>query len=132
MIMEGKENKDKERIVDTIMTYVKGVQEFDFDKAESSWHPEGIKLFYDSDSGALKTQTLIQSRPSSPPSKKISQTAEIMDVDLFETAARVTLKWIMKTESIYRIYIDYISLYRINGEWKIVSKISGIKDEKKR
>lgn len=129
MIMEGKENKEKERIEATILNYVEGVQEFNFNKAESSWHPQGLKIFYDSDSESLKTTTMLQSRPSSKPTIKITQSAKIESIDYYDNAASVKLKWHEKRGDTSRIYVDYISLIKIKEEWKIVSKVYGIKDE---
>ena len=126
MIMEGKE---KEKIEATILKYVEGVQEFNFDKAENSWHPQGLKIFYDSDSESLKTITMKQSRPSTKPSIKLTQSAEIVNIDFFVNTASVKLKWQVKTEEVSRTSIDYISLLKMGDEWKIVSKVYGIKDK---
>ena len=125
--MEETERKEQARIEETILNYVKGVQEFSFEKAEGSWHPQGLKIFYDSEKESLKTITMLQSRPSSKPPKNLVQTAEILHIDVFDTAASVKLKWLQKRGEESRIFVDFISLIKIETEWKIVSKISGTK-----
>lgn len=125
--MEVNEREEAERIKLTIYSYVEGVAEFNFEKAENSWHPQGLKINYDSDSDTLKKITMLRSRPSSKPSKAIKQNAEIESLDISGNAACVKLKWSMEREEIKRICVDYISLIKIKKNWKIVSKISDVK-----
>ncbi len=128
-MMEAVESKEKEKIEDAILKYVEGVREFDFDKAESSWHPQGLKISYDSDSESLRTITMLESRPSSKPTIKLTQKAEIKSIDFYDNASCVKLKWQEKRGDVSRIYVDYISLIKIKTDWKIVSKIYGIAEE---
>ncbi|MCE7739885.1 MAG: nuclear transport factor 2 family protein [Candidatus Heimdallarchaeota archaeon] len=125
--MEVNEREEAERIKLTIQSYVEGVAEFNFEKAENSWHTRGVKIYYDSDSDSLKTITMLQSRPSSKPSIAIKQTAEIESLDIFGQAACVKLKWSVEREEKKRICVDYVSLIKIKKDWKIVSKISDVK-----
>ncbi|MHA1217590.1 MAG: nuclear transport factor 2 family protein [Candidatus Heimdallarchaeaceae archaeon] len=126
--MDVNKEEEKKRINYTIRMYVEGVSGFDFEKAENSWHPQGLKLFYDSDSDTLETITMLQSRPSAQPLVRIQQTAEIESIDVFGEAACVKLKWLVEGTEKKRISIDYISLLKIKNEWKIVSKIYDVKD----
>ncbi len=125
--MEVNETEEAERIKLTIQSYVEGVAEFNFEKAENSWHPQGLKIYYDSDSDSLKTITMLQSRPSSKPSVALKQAAKIEGLDIFGLAACVKLKWLVEREEKKRICVDYISLIKIKKDWKIVSKISDVK-----
>jgi len=125
--MEVNETKEAERIKLTIQSYMEGVAKFNFEKAENSWHPQGLKIYYDSKSDSLKTITMLQSRPLDKPSTAIKQTAEIESLDIFGHAACVKLKWSMEREGIKKICVDYVSLIKIKKNWKIVSKISDVK-----
>jgi hypothetical protein len=127
--MEEKERNEKTRIKETILNYVEGVQEFNFEKAESSWHSQGLKISYDSETESLSTITMVQSKPSSKPPKDLIQTAEILNIDVFDNAASVKMKWFQKRGDRSRIFIDYVSLIKIQNDWKIVAKISGTKEE---
>ncbi len=126
--MEDNKREEAEKIKLTIQSYVEGVTEFDFEKAENSWHPQGLKIHYDSGSDSLITITLLQSRPSSKPSIAIKQTAEIESLDIFGHAACVKLKWLVEGEKRKRTCVDYVSLIKIKKDWKIVSKIFDVKD----
>lgn len=56
-------------------------------------------------------------------------TTKIVSVDIAKTAASVRAEWDMGTWK----YVDYLSLLKKNGEWKIVNKIYAVvqKEEEK-
>ncbi|MHA1198018.1 MAG: nuclear transport factor 2 family protein [Candidatus Heimdallarchaeaceae archaeon] len=125
--MEGKQTKEKERIEDAILVYVEGVQEFNFDKAESSWHSKGVKIFYNESKASLDMVTMLQSRPDGKPVGEISQRAEIKEINRVGQAATVLLQWFLEKNGSKAVITDFISLLQINNQWKIVAKVFDIK-----
>ena len=118
-----------ERIKDTIKAYVDGVVEFDFTKGESAWHPEGLKISYDSEIQKLKGLTISQTRPDlslneiKEMKKRISQKGTIVSTEYSGDAASVKLVWNYKNDGMEKEITDYILLLKIDGDWKIVAKV---------
>lgn len=118
-----------ERVKDAVSRYVDGVVEFDFAKGESAWHPEGLKISYDSETKKLKGLTISQTRPNRSQDeieamkKRISQKGTIISAELDRDAACVKLVWIYKKEGVEKQITDYILLLKIEGDWKIVAKV---------
>ena len=59
---------------------------------------------------------------------KISQEGRITSVDQTGNAAYVKLVWLMEREDSQHEFTDYILLLKIKDEWKIVSKVSHVRD----
>ncbi len=118
-----------ERIKETILTYVNGVVEFDFSKAENSWHPEGLKISYEKENQNLSKRTILETRPNLDNDeielmkKRVSQKGTIISVDVTGIAASVKLVWNYRNAEEAREITDYILLLKIDDDWKIVAKV---------
>ncbi len=125
-----------ERIKASIMEYVDGVVEFDFQRGMNPWHPDGLKISYDSKKKVLVRETILQTKPDLTKEEieqikvEISQKGNIVSVDQTGNAAAVKLVWLSKQVDITREFTDYILLLKIDGEWKIVSKVAHIRELK--
>ena len=131
--MDHTEKNEKNAIKKTIQEYIDGVIERNFSRAEKPWHPEGVKIFVDSNN-KLNKLTMLQSKPkdiemrdiSKPPS--LEQSGNIENIEHTGNASIAKVKWLEKRDNKRRVYTDYISLIKIGKEWKIVSKISYIEN----
>ena len=131
--MNYSESIEAESIRSSIQEYIDGVVERNFPKAESPWHPEGLKIYLDSENN-LKKITMIQSKPKDISIKEASQLSLVEQSGCIENieqsgnAAIVKVKWLEKRGQKKREYTDYISLLKIKNDWKIVAKIFSIQD----
>lgn len=122
-----------ERIKATVMEYVQGVVDFDFQRAESAWHQDGLKITFDKERNELVRETIVETRPDISQDQinliksKISQKGNIGSVDRTGNAANVKLVWLSERDGIVHEYTDYILLLRIGSEWQIVAKIFDIR-----
>ena len=116
-------------IKETITTYVDGVKEINFAKAESAWFKDGIKISYNPEDDIVEMLKMLDSRPSDKIKElDIHQEANIDLIDVTNTAAIVILHWTQILQGKTKHYVDYLSLLKIKDKWKIVSKISDIKN----
>ena len=115
-------------IKETITTYVDGVRELNFVKAESAWFKDGFKLSYNPKEDKLEMLKMLDSRPSDK--KKgldIHQEANIELIDVTNTAAIVILHWTQIFQGKTKHYVDYLSLLKDKNQWKIAAKITDIR-----
>jgi hypothetical protein len=126
--MKYSESKEIDAIRRRIQEYIDGVVERNFPKAENTWYPEEVKIYADSD-GKLNRITMIQSIPkdeetaSKSKSSLLEQSGTIRNIEQKENATIAKVKWLENRDNKKRKFTDYISLLKINKEWKIVSKI---------
>ena len=120
---------EEERIKDTVHSYVSGVVEFNFDKGESAWHPDGLKISLDS-KGGLVTRTILDTRPDLSQDdiervkEEVSQNGTIESIDLTGIAANVKLVWQFEKDGERKRITDYVLLLKGLDGWRIVGKIS--------
>ena len=132
--MSNQEQLELERIKASVMEYVEGVVEWDLEKGLHPWHPDGLKISYDSEKRELVRKTILQTKPDLTPEDieqvktKLSESGTILSVDTTGNTAFVKLAWLSKTATTLRETIDYILLLKIEDEWKIVSKVFHIND----
>ena len=116
-------------IKETISTYVEGVKELNFIKAESAWFKDGIKISYNTEDDNLELLKMLDSRPSEKiRDLGIHQEANIELIDVTNTAAIVILHWVQVFQKEKKEFIDYLSLLRDKTQWKIATKVSAIKE----
>ena len=132
--MSESESHEIELIKGSVMEYVEGVVEFDFQKGMNPWHPDGLKISYDSVKKELVRETILQTKPDLTKEEieqvktRISQRGNIVSVDRTGDVASVKLIWLSEQEGVLREYTDYILLLKIEDEWKIVSKVFHIRE----
>jgi hypothetical protein len=111
-----------EAIEAVVWTYLEGLHEGDVGKIGKAFH-EGSHLYSMHEGGVSdlpreKWLEMVKSRPS-PKSKGLKRTDRIVSIDMSgpETA-------FVKLEcSVHpRYFTDYLSLLKLNGGWRIVSK----------
>lgn len=100
--------------------YLQGHATGDGNHHRAAFHPQA-NLYWVRD-GALNTRTSEQyaaGSPGRPPADEAQRKRRIMSIDISGTAA------IAKIELDYPNvrFIDYMSLLKIDGEWKIIAKI---------
>ena len=128
--MNSKVAGEEEKIRETIMRYVNGVVEFDFNKAESGWHPDGVKISYSNEDDTLIFDNILDTRPNLRAEdilrikSEISHEWWIESVEFYKSVAAVKLVWTSEREGIKQVYTDFILLLQIQGNWKIVAKVS--------
>ncbi|MFW9968230.1 MAG: nuclear transport factor 2 family protein [Candidatus Thorarchaeota archaeon] len=120
--------KEVDKIKETIHNYVSGVVEFDFDRGESAWHPDGLKISLDS-GGRLVTRNILDTRPNLTPDEirqmrnRVFQNATIQAIDVTGIAASVKLVWQFEMDGDKKRITDYVLLLRGEEDWRIVGKI---------
>jgi hypothetical protein len=91
------------------------------DRIEKAFHPSASMKYVDYQSKEFKDVPIadfiarVKANTGSPNNRKI----EILSLNVEGTAAQAKIK--IETEKV--IMYDYMNLLKINGEWKIVSKI---------
>ena len=122
--------KEKQEIMDVIQTsYVDGLQnEGDLEKVDSGFHPgfnllgigEGNQMWlYPIYSWKESTANAVK-EGKKPKKEEELVTVKFLSVDVTGTAASVKLEFYVGEKL---TYIDYLSLYKFEDGWKIVSKI---------
>jgi hypothetical protein len=120
---------DKEAIKKVVQTaYIDGLQnKGDLDYTRNGFHP-GFNLLI-MKNGMLEKLPIYnwieyaemkKAKDPDPPSDEEKVTCEFLDIDITGTAAVVKLKFLKGGK---HIYTDYLSLYKFDDSWKIVSKI---------
>jgi hypothetical protein len=124
---EAEIEKDRTEIRNVIESaYIKGVHtDWDAEAARNGFHPEFEMLIYE-DGGIRKfpigdwVKSIERNKKNHPEGPQYEITHEIPMVDVTGNAAVVRIE-------VYRdgkhIYTDYMSLYKFEEGWKIVSKI---------
>lgn len=118
-----------DRVKDAVRAYVVGVVNFDFPKGENAWHPEGLKISYNSEKRKLACLTISQTKPNLSQDEiesmknRVSQRGTIVSAERTGDAASVKLIWQYEKDGEEREITDYILLLRIEHDWKIVAKV---------
>ena len=120
---------DIEKVEDTVRTYVEGVVNFEFEKGESAWHPDGLKIGIDTENHSLTRSTISETRPDLSPDQiedmkqRVSQKGTIVASKVSGHIAHVELLWHYKRDREEIEITDFILLQKIMGDWKIVAKV---------
>lgn len=96
------------------------------DKVEKAFHPSATMKYIDAQSGEFKDVPIADyiARVKSN-TAKMERKIEITSMNIEGTAAHAKIK----IETDKAILYDYMNLLKINGEWKIVSKIFSRKNK---
>src|SRR5215213_8853364 len=119
---------DGAAITKTALNYIEGWYEADAARMESALHPELAKriIFTDSKSGRsqfnhMGAMALVQGtrRGGGKQTPKEKQLKEVTILDRFQNAAIVKI--------VASDWIDYLSVAKFNGEWKIINVLWELK-----
>ena len=123
-----KPDSEETAVRQAVQSYLRGLKFNDVESLKKAFWPEA-KLFFVKNDGRLGqlTQSQWYEGFAASAGKEEKGDLKITDVDITGNAASV------KVEEDYpgSVYIDYLSLLKFNGEWKIVNKIYTSHQKKK-
>ncbi|MGB8195179.1 MAG: nuclear transport factor 2 family protein [Chitinophagaceae bacterium] len=117
------QNQDEVGVRECLQNYMSGQG----DRVEKAFHPSASMKYIDAQSKEFKDVPIadfiarVKGNTSAPNNRKI----EIVSLNVEGLAAQAKIK--IETEK--AILYDYMNLLKINGEWKIVSKIFSRQDK---
>ncbi|WP_350285075.1 nuclear transport factor 2 family protein [uncultured Croceitalea sp.] len=109
---------DKEQIAETVSYYLDGGTNNDFDMLKKAFHENATMKFIAGD-GYREVNALAFFKKGIKPGPKQNRKTSIVSIDVMGTAAAAKLK--IEYSNFH--FIDYMNLLKIDGEWKVVSKI---------
>jgi len=116
-------SKAELQIRQTLETHLNGIINKDVSKLQKAWNSNGAQVqFIKKNKKGIEVLTSSPAEEvfklwTKPTTKKTS--GKILSVDIFKdkmAVAKLEIKWQGST------YTDFLSLFKINGEWKIVNK----------
>jgi Putative lumazine-binding len=112
--------QDEQAVRAVVEAYLYGLKHNDVESLKKAFWPEA-KLFFVKRDGGLGQLTQAQwySGFAASAGKEEQGTLRITDLDLTDNAASVKVEEDYPTS----VYIDYLSLLKFDGQWKIVNKI---------
>ena len=109
-------NPEEAAVKTCLENYMSGIG----DRVEKAFHPSASMKYIDVNSGEFKdvpiADFIARVKAGSGPGKR---TIGIQSLNIEGTAATAKIKIETETATLY----DYMNMLKINGEWKIVSKI---------
>ena len=118
LTLTAQTKSDEDGVKECLNNYMSGVG----DRVEKAFHPSAFMKFVDNKTGEFKDVPIaefIGRIKSNPNAGKSDRKIEIVSLNIEGSAAQAKIK----IESGNVIMNDYMNLLKINGEWKIVSKI---------
>lgn len=115
---------DEEGVKECLENYMSGTG----DRVEKAFHPTAFMKYVDYKTGEFKDVPIaefINRIKSNPNAGKSDRKIEIVSMNIEGNAAQAKIR----IESGNVIMNDYMNLLKINGEWKIVSKIFSRNDK---
>lgn len=112
------QESEKALIEKTVSYYLDGGTNNDFETLKKAFHETATMKFI-SDSGYKEVNALQFFKKGMKAGPKQNRKTSILSVDVTGTAATAKLKAEYDTFA----FIDYMNLLKIDGEWKVVSKI---------
>jgi hypothetical protein len=116
--LSGQTKTDEEQVKECLQNYMSGVG----DRVEKAFHLSATMKYVDYKTGEFKDVPIaefISRVKSNPNAGKSDRKIEIASMNIEGNAAQAKIR----IESGNVIMNDYMNLLKINGEWKIVSKI---------
>jgi protease I len=119
---------DEEAVTETLMNYLDGGTNGDTVKLNKAFHLSASMRYIDNKTGEYKDVPIREflNRAKANAGKKSDRKTKIVYTNISGTAAQARLEIDGGT---YKFH-DYMNLLKINGEWKIVSKIFWREDKK--
>ena len=118
MTVFAQTKSDEDGVKECLQNYMSGVG----DRVEKAFHPSATMKYIDYKTGEFKDVPIgefIERVKANPNAGKSDRKIEIISMNIEGDAAQAKIK----IESGTVIMNDYMNLLKINGEWKIVSKI---------
>ena len=118
MALFAQTKTDEDGVKECLQNYMSGVG----DRVGKAFHPTAFMKYVDYKTGEFKDVPIaefIERIKSNPNAGKSTRKIEIVSMNIEENAAQAKIK----IEDGNVIMNDYMNLLKINGEWKIVSKI---------
>ncbi len=122
------QKSDLELVKETVQNYLDGGTYGDTAKMAKVFHPTAFMKFVDVKTGEFRDVPIARylENGKANAGKKIDRTTKILNIDITGTAAQAKLELDMPTTKL----TDYFNLLKINGEWRVVSKIFAREDKK--
>ena len=119
---------DLELVKETVQNYLDGGTYGDTAKMARVFHPTAFMKFVDVKTGEFRDVPIAKYLEGGRANagKKIDRTTKIVSIDITGTAAQAKLELDMPNVKL----TDYFNLLKINGEWRVVSKIFAREDKK--
>lgn len=113
---QAQSHPEEKAVKDCLENYMSGVG----DRVEKAFHPTAFMKYIDINTGEFKdvpiAEYIARVKAGSGPGKR---SIGIESLNIESTAANAKIK--IETDTV--ILYDYMNMLKINGEWKIVSKI---------
>ncbi|RFS18473.1 nuclear transport factor 2 family protein [Emticicia sp. C21] len=122
------QKSDLDLVKETVQNYMDGGTYGDTAKMAKVFHPTAFMKFVDVKTGEFRDVPIAKYLEGGKANagKKSERNTKILNIDITGTAAQAKLELEYPTFK----FIDYFNLLKINGEWKVVSKIF-FREEKK-
>jgi hypothetical protein len=122
------QKSDLELVKETLQNYLDGGTYGDTAKMAKVFHPTAFMKFVDIKTGEFRDVPIAKylENGKANAGKKIDRTTKVLNIDITGTAAQAKLELDMPNTKL----TDYFNLLKINGEWKVVSKIFAREDKK--
>ncbi len=122
------QKSDLELVKETVQNYMDGGTYGDTAKMAKVFHPTAFMKFVDVKTGEFRDVPIAKYLEGGKANagKKSDRNTKILNIDIAGTAAQAKLELEYPTFK----FIDYFNLLKINGEWKVVSKIFFREDKK--
>lgn len=111
-------NSDYTDVEKTVNYYLEGGTNNDFETLAKAFHPNAT-MKYITDAGYQEVNALDFFKKGMKPGPKQNRKTRVAQIDITGHAASARLEIDYPTFT----FIDYMNLLKIDGEWKIVSKI---------
>lgn len=123
------QKSDKEAIKATLMNYIEGGTYGDTTRLIGAFHPSASMKGVDNKTGEFRDVPIKEylDRAKSNAGKKSDRKGKIVYMDFEGSAGQARVELVYDTFK----FIDFFNLLKINGEWKIVSKIFYREDKEK-
>lgn len=122
------QKSDLDLVKETVQNYMDGGTFGDTAKMAKVFHPTATMKFIDAKTGEFRDVPIARYLEGGKANagKKTDRNTSILNIDIAGTAAQAKLELEYPTFK----FIDYFNLLKVNGEWKVVSKIF-FREEKK-
>lgn len=122
------QKSDLELVKETVQNYLDGGTYGDTAKMAKVFHPSAFMKFVDVKTGEFRDVPIAKYLEGGKANagKKIDRNTKILNIDITGTAAQAKIELDMPNTKL----TDYFNLLKINGEWRVVSKIFAREDKK--